>query len=141
MGHLLNKPTSLSILTYGAPVARGGSLANADPRQQGEEIAASTHRIEAWKHGRIWAFPMAEPVREARTTMSDYDSLEVRVRQLEELLSHQDHRYEQLNDVLVALRANHDQLKDALARRIGQLESRLEDRASSLDPDEKPPHY
>ena len=73
--------------------------------------------------------------------MSQEDSLSERVRQLEELLSHQDRRYEQLNDVVVQLRADYDRMKSGLQRRIDQLESRIDDRSAMPDPNEKPPHY
>lgn len=73
--------------------------------------------------------------------MSNSDSLDERVQQLEELISHQDHRYEQLNAVLVELRADYDRMKSGLQRRVDQLESRIDDRTAAHDPDEKPPHY
>ena len=73
--------------------------------------------------------------------MTEHEPLAERVTPLEELLSHQDRRYEQLNQVLVELADDHERLKTVLARRIDRLELRLEDRANPLDPDEKPPHY
>jgi uncharacterized coiled-coil protein SlyX len=73
--------------------------------------------------------------------MTELAYLAERVRQLEELLSHEAHRYEQLNAAVVSLRAEFDRTAAALARRIEQLESRIDDRSATLDPDEKPPHY
>lgn len=73
--------------------------------------------------------------------MPDDDPLAVRVHQLEELLSHQDRRYEQLNSVVVELRAEMDRMTATLRQRIDQLESRMDTSSSMPDLDEKPPHY
>lgn len=73
--------------------------------------------------------------------MPDSDPLADRVQQLEELLSHYDHRYEQLNDAVVELRADYEKMKATLAHRIDQLETRAGDHSEMPDPDEKPPHY
>ena len=73
--------------------------------------------------------------------MSDLKTLQQRITQLEELIAHQDHRVDQLNEVVVGLRAESDRMQGTLARRIDQLESQLDGQASPMDPNEKPPHY
>jgi uncharacterized coiled-coil protein SlyX len=73
--------------------------------------------------------------------MPDSNLLADRVHQLEELLSHQDRRHEQLNGEVVQLRNDLDRMKAGLQRRVDQLESRVDDQSSLPDPDEKPPHY
>ena len=68
-------------------------------------------------------------------------SLEERVLQLEELVSHQERLVEELNGVLVELRVEHDQLKKTVSSQVQNLEAKLESQANPLDPNEKPPHY
>ena len=73
--------------------------------------------------------------------MSEQRSLQDRVMQLELLLSHQEHLLQQLNDVVVQLRAEQDNLKAKFRERMQRLESIIERQAAAPDPDEKPPHY
>ncbi len=73
--------------------------------------------------------------------MSEEQHLRDRVRQLEELLSHQQHVIQQLNEVVLQLRDDHDRLTSKLGHRLDRLEVQIEDQASSYDPNEKPPHY
>ena len=68
-------------------------------------------------------------------------SLEERVVQLEELVSHQERLVDEINGVLVALRAEHDQLKKTVDMQLRSLESKLEAQGNPFDPNEKPPHY
>lgn len=61
---------------------------------------------------------------------------------LEELFSHHQHVVQQLNDVIVQLRAEVENLKARTARHEARLQQ-VADKQASLDdqPDEKPPHY
>jgi uncharacterized coiled-coil protein SlyX len=72
--------------------------------------------------------------------MSDSVGLERRVRQLEELVSHQQHLLEQLNQVIVDLRGDLEGLNRQFIYRLLDLQSQL-GRREAEDPDEKPPHY
>lgn len=65
-----------------------------------------------------------------------------RVVRLEELFSHHQHMVQQLNDVIVQLRAEVENLKARSARQEARLQL-VADKQASLDdqPDEKPPHY
>ena len=73
--------------------------------------------------------------------MSDLQSLQDRVTQLEELFSHQERFLQQLNEVALQLRAECDSLKIGFQERIGQLEAVVQSQSATCDPDEKPPHY
>jgi len=76
--------------------------------------------------------------------MSDNDALLRRVIQLEELFSHHQHHVQQLNDVIVALRAEIDALQNKFANQQRRLETLQETQmlGESTDlADEKPPHY
>ena len=73
--------------------------------------------------------------------MSDEPSLEQRVIQIEELLSHHEHVIQQLNEVVLQLRADHDSLTAKLLQRIDRLEAQLVNLSTPYDPNEKPPHY
>jgi len=68
-------------------------------------------------------------------------SLDQRVLQLEELVSHQERLVEELNGVLVDLRAEHDQLKKTVSVQVRNIEAKIETQANPLDPNEQPPHY
>ncbi len=68
-------------------------------------------------------------------------SLDDRVLQLEELVSHQERLIEDLNGVLIELRSEHDQLKKSVNSHVQSIEAKLEAQSSSFDPNEKPPHY
>jgi uncharacterized coiled-coil protein SlyX len=69
------------------------------------------------------------------------ETLVARVIQLEELVSHQEHLLQQLNNVVSELRSECDGLKDMLGERCDRLESRIENQSSGDLSDEKPPHY
>lgn len=73
--------------------------------------------------------------------MPDGPSLSDRVLQLEELLSHHEHRLQQLNEVVVDLLADHDSAKAKFQVRLDRLVSLVQTASEPLDPDEKPPHY
>ena len=73
--------------------------------------------------------------------MSDEQRLRKRVIQIEELLSHQEHVIQQLNDVVLQLRAEHDSVTLKLQQRIDRLETQIDTLSSPYDPNEKPPHY
>ncbi len=73
--------------------------------------------------------------------MPDDPSIADRVTKLEELLAHQEHQFQQLNDSVLRLLADHDRVKATLLQRIAQLETQGENRPATFDPDEKPPHY
>ncbi|MCA9148844.1 MAG: SlyX family protein [Planctomycetales bacterium] len=66
---------------------------------------------------------------------------EERLRRLEEVATHQDHLLQQLNEVIVLLRKEHDDLKVRLVRQLERLETTIESNANPLDPNERPPHY
>ena len=69
------------------------------------------------------------------------ETLVARVIQLEELVSHQEHLLQQLNNVVSELRSECDDLKDMLGERCDRLESLIENQSEGDLPDEKPPHY
>ena len=73
--------------------------------------------------------------------MSGQDALERRLIQLEELLSHHEHNYQQLNEVVLGLREEVDALRGSITERLKRLESMADDPASFQRPDERPPHY
>ena len=73
--------------------------------------------------------------------MSEPRSLQDRVLQLELLVSHQEHLLQQLNEVVVQLRADTDDLRIRIRDRLQRLESLIERQAATPDPDERPPHY
>ncbi|MDG2383216.1 MAG: SlyX family protein [Pirellulaceae bacterium] len=73
--------------------------------------------------------------------MSEHQDLQERVTKLEELNSHQELLLQQLHQVVLELRTEHEQLRTQTKLRIEQLVSQAESRSSELDPDEKPPHY
>ena len=73
--------------------------------------------------------------------MSDLENLQKRVTQLEEISSHQEHLIQQLNQVIMELRMEHDQYRARTKLQLEQLESQIDSRSVELDPDEKPPHY
>ena len=73
--------------------------------------------------------------------MPNDPSIADRVTKLEELLAHQEHQFQQLNDSVLELLADHDRVKATLLERIAQLETHADNRSESFDPDEKPPHY
>jgi uncharacterized coiled-coil protein SlyX len=74
--------------------------------------------------------------------MPQQQSPQERVERLEELFSHHQHLVQQLNEVIVQLRAEVENLKARAARYEGRLQQ-VADKQASLDdqPDEKPPHY
>ncbi len=69
------------------------------------------------------------------------ETLVARVIQLEELVSHQEHLLQQLNNVVSELRSECDDLKDMFGERCDRLESLIENQSEGDSPDEKPPHY
>lgn len=73
--------------------------------------------------------------------MSDEQRLRDRVIQIEELLSHQEHLIQQLNEVVLQLRRDQDRLRAQFQERIDRLEGQLDSQSSPYDPNEKPPHY
>ncbi len=73
--------------------------------------------------------------------MPDNPSLADRVTKLEELLAHQEHQFQQLNESVLKLLVDHDRVKATLLQRIAQLETHADNQSASMDPDEKPPHY
>ncbi len=73
--------------------------------------------------------------------MPNDPSIADRVTKLEELLAHQEHQFQQLNDSVLELLADHDRVKATLLERIAQLETHADNQSASFDPDEKPPHY
>ena len=74
--------------------------------------------------------------------MPQQQSPQERVERLEELFSHHQHMVQQLNEVIVQLRAEVENLKARAARYEARLQQ-VADKQASLDdqPDEKPPHY
>jgi uncharacterized coiled-coil protein SlyX len=68
-------------------------------------------------------------------------SLDDRVMQLEELVSHQERLLDELNSVVVRLRAEHDAFRLNTKLQVDRLVSRFESQAGDAEPDEKPPHY
>lgn len=68
-------------------------------------------------------------------------NLQERLTKLEELSSHQELLLQQLHQVTLELRTEHEQLKTRTKLQIDQLKLQLASRSSELDPDEKPPHY
>ena len=74
--------------------------------------------------------------------MPPESGLEERLVRLEELFSHHQHMVQQLNEVIVQLRAEVEGLEARSARQEARLQSVAEKQASLDDqPDEKPPHY
>ena len=73
--------------------------------------------------------------------MSVQNALEKRLIQLEELLSHHEHNYQQLNEVVLGMREEVDALRASFTERLKRLESLVDDPASFQRPDERPPHY
>jgi uncharacterized coiled-coil protein SlyX len=69
------------------------------------------------------------------------ETLVARVIQLEELVSHQEHLLQQLNNVVSELRSECDGLKDMFGERCDRLESLIDNKSEGDLPDEKPPHY
>ncbi|MCA9122784.1 MAG: SlyX family protein [Planctomycetaceae bacterium] len=73
---------------------------------------------------------------------SDTDSLRLRVVQLEELFSHQEHLVHQLNEAVVDLRRELAVVDAKCREQEGRLRSLSESQEAFRDPlDEKPPHY
>ena len=68
-------------------------------------------------------------------------NLQERLTKLEELSSHQELLLQQLHQVTLELRTEHEQLKTRTKLQIDQLKLQLASRSSELDPDENPPHY
>tara|TARA_B100001123_G_C14515587_1_gene712149 strand:+ start:92 stop:313 length:222 start_codon:yes stop_codon:yes gene_type:complete len=73
--------------------------------------------------------------------MPELPSLQDQVIQLEELVTHQEHLIQQLNEVLLQVRSDCDRMKISFQEKIDRLESLVEQQMSDYDPDEKPPHY
>jgi uncharacterized coiled-coil protein SlyX len=74
--------------------------------------------------------------------MSETDSLQRRVVQLEELFSHHEHLVHQLNDAVVQLRKELAVVEAKCREQEGRIRSLSEHHESARDPlDEKPPHY
>jgi uncharacterized coiled-coil protein SlyX len=73
--------------------------------------------------------------------MSDLKTLEDRLTRIEELVSHQDYQVQQLNDAVLRMQTDFDGVKATLQEQIEKLESRVDERALTQDPNEKPPHY
>ena len=73
--------------------------------------------------------------------MSDLKTLEDRLTRIEELVSHQDYQVQQLNDAVLRMQTDFDGVKARLQEQIEKLESRVDERALTQDPNEKPPHY
>ena len=73
--------------------------------------------------------------------MPELPSLQDQVIQLEELVTHQEHLIQQLNEVLLQVRSDCDRMKTSFQEKIDRLESLAEHQLSDYDPDEKPPHY
>ena len=71
----------------------------------------------------------------------DPTKLEQRLQKLEEVATHQEHLLQQLNDVVVQLRGEHELLQARFHRQLSRLETLIESQASPLDPNERPPHY
>ena len=73
--------------------------------------------------------------------MTEEQRLRERVIQIEELLSHQEHVIQQLNEVVLKLRTDYESLSAKLQDRMGRLEGQVDNLSSPYDPNEKPPHY
>lgn len=73
--------------------------------------------------------------------MTEVEALRRRVVQLEELFSHHEQLVHQLNETLVALRADHDQLRAQYLEQGQRLAAVADRQATPMDPNEKPPHY
>lgn len=73
--------------------------------------------------------------------MTELEALQQRVVQLEELFSHNEQLVMELNQTLVALRADHDKLQAMCVEQNQRLAVVAERQAMPMDPDEKPPHY
>ena len=74
--------------------------------------------------------------------MSESTKTDQRVTALEELVSHQQHLLEQLNEVVIQLRLDFDLQKEKHVRLQGQLNWILENHpAGEKVEEEKPPHY
>lgn len=64
-----------------------------------------------------------------------------RVTQLEEIVSHQERLLNELNEIVVRLRAEHDELRRNTKLHVDRLEARLENSSHDHDSIDKPPHY
>ena len=76
--------------------------------------------------------------------MSDFEALQQRVVQLEELFSHHQHDVQQLNEVILQLRSELDALQIKYANQQTRLEAIQESQAQAASDDladQKPPHY
>lgn len=76
--------------------------------------------------------------------MSDFERLQQRVLQLEELFSHHQLQVEQLNDVILELRGAVEKLETQVTiqqRRLEALQAREANPESDDPADHKPPHY
>ncbi|MBC8356102.1 MAG: SlyX family protein [Planctomycetes bacterium] len=74
--------------------------------------------------------------------MSETEPLERRIVQLEELVSHQEHTVQQLNEAVVQLRKELDHVEAKCNEQEGRIRSLSENPMGQRDPlDEKPPHY
>ncbi|MCA9144837.1 MAG: SlyX family protein [Planctomycetaceae bacterium] len=74
--------------------------------------------------------------------MSETESLQRRIVQLEELFSHHEHHVHQLNDAVVQLRRELAVVEAKCREQEGRIRSLSEHHEAASDPlDEKPPHY
>jgi len=74
--------------------------------------------------------------------MTDTSSLEHRLIQLEELVTHQQHVLQQLDEVIVQLRSDADQLTKTILSQQDRIQWLAENAtADQTPPDERPPHY
>lgn len=74
--------------------------------------------------------------------MSDIESLQRRIVQLEELFSHHEHLVHQLNQAVVQVRKELAVVEAKCKEQEGRIRSLRESQESERDPlDEKPPHY
>ena len=73
--------------------------------------------------------------------MTEGEALRQRVVQLEELFSHHEQLVQQLNETLVALRADHDRLQAMCVEQGQRLAAMGEPQSTPMGPEEKPPHY
>ncbi len=74
--------------------------------------------------------------------MSDVKQLQDRVTQLEECFAHQEHLVDQLNKVVIELRADIKEMESKNEEQRRHLKALLQHHSIiEEDPNEKPPHY
>jgi len=73
--------------------------------------------------------------------MTSADRLEATVTKLQEAVTFQQRTIDDLNEVIIELRADLDRLQQTTTAQQSRIEWLAANAATDIDPDEKPPHY